>query len=334
MNMTRLDTTVEGILDDIANTNTSDDFLWGVLADALEDDGNPRSELVRLSRLLRSEPDHPEFAARQSRVQALLAGGMVPLVPRRTFGGTEFAYIPPGSFRMGSPETEESRRTREKQHAVKLTRGFYMGVYPVTQAQWLAVMGRNPSKFSRNGSKQNEVAKVSDADLARFPVESVSWDDSQEFCKKLSQKLGRRVRLPSEAEWEYACRAGTTTPFHFGSVLNGDLANCDGNHPYGSTKKGPYLARPTPVGLEAYPGNAWGLFDLHGNVWEWCQDAYLEDYQTLTNANPLNESGDRRVVRGGSWYDYSGSCRAAFRYFYAPGIRSNYIGLRVVVGLP
>src|SRR5262249_43513092 len=147
------------------------------------------------------------------------------------------------------------------QHPVTLTRGFWMGVYPVTQCQWRDVMGNNPSCYSRHGGHKDRVVHIADADLDRFPVEEVSWDDAQEFCAPLSERRGGTVRLPTEAEWEYACRAGTTSRFHFGPGCDGTQANCNGELPCGSFywKRGPFLNRTTAVG--SYPPNAWGLYD-------------------------------------------------------------------------
>ena len=183
--------------------------------------------------------------------------------------------------------------------------GFYTGIYPVTQAEYQAVIGTNPSHFK--GST--------------LPVEQVSWDDAVAFCEKLKLSSGQAIRLPTEAEWEYACRGGTTTEFYFGNALNGTQANCDGNNPDGTTVKGPYLQKTTPVGsyAEKYP-HPWGLADVHGNVWEWCTDWYDSEQKY-------------RIVRGGSWSYDPGDCRAALRDYYAPDRRVNYVGFRVCFSL-
>ena len=177
----------------------------------------------------------------------------------------EMAKIPAGSFMMGSPEGEDGHEGDEKQHQVTITQTFWLGKYEVTQAQWEAVMGNNPSHF-KNGND--------------YPVEMVSWEDAEEFCEKLNKTpsihrpAGYRFDLPTEAQWEYACRAGTTTAFHFGASLNGKEANCDGRNQYGTdVKEGPYVQSTTTVGHYNRP-NAWGLHDMHGNVWEWCRDRY------------------------------------------------------------
>jgi formylglycine-generating enzyme required for sulfatase activity len=231
--------------------------------------------------------------------------------------GMKFAWIPPGTFQMGSPPGEEDRREEETQHPVKLTRGFYLGVNEVSQGQWRAVMGNNNSSEFKGDER---------------PVEKVSWDECQEFCRKLSEKDGKRYRLPTEAEWEYACRAGTTTPFHLGETISTDEANYDGNYTYGKGQKGRDWQQTTPVGN--YSANAWGLHDMHGNVAEWCQDRYGE-YQGGEETDPQGpEVGDSRVVRGGSWNDGPKLCRAAFRLGFGPSSRNDDVGFRVVLCHP
>jgi formylglycine-generating enzyme required for sulfatase activity len=227
--------------------------------------------------------------------------------------GMKFAWIPAGTFTMGSPKEEKERDANETQHKVTLTRGFYMGVHLVTQEQWQEVMGTNPSFFK--GEKN-------------LPVEQVSWDDCQEFIKKLREKDKKLCRLPTEAEWEYSCRAGTKTPFHFGETISTDQTNYNGNFAYGTGKKGVFRAKTTPV--DTFPANAWGLFDLHGNVWQWCQDWY-GDYPPKDVVDPQGpEKGIFRVQRGGSWLGNPGICRSAVRRGNGPDIGFNFSGLRVV----
>ena len=230
--------------------------------------------------------------------------------------GMQFVWISPGTFLMGSPKEEKEREPDETQHQVTLTRGFYMGVHLVTQDQWQGVMGDNPSKFLGKflGEKN-------------LPVDNVSWDDCQVFVKKLREKDKKPYRLPTEAEWEYSCRAGTRTPFYFGETLSTDQVNYDGSFVYGNGIKGVYRKRTTPVGI--LPANAWGLFDMHGNLAEWCQD-WFEDFQPNHAVDPQGpENGSDRIARGGSWYFTPATCRSARRLRYPPGGKDEYSGVRV-----
>ncbi len=226
----------------------------------------------------------------------------------------EFVRIPKGSFLMGAPDGEKEASSDEKpQRRVEISRDYYLGKYEVTQAQYKAVTGADPSKFKGG----------------RLPVEMVSWDDATAFCSTLSSRVKRTVELPTEAEWEYACRAGTTTPFHFGSKLNGDLANHAGNFPYG-TEKGAYKQKTLEVG--SYPANPWGLHDMHGNVWEWCRDYYglYDKLESLKDPfQSTKQSNNRRVLRGGSWNVGAGNCRAAKRDNDTPDDRYYGSGFRV-----
>ena len=226
----------------------------------------------------------------------------------------KFVWIAPGSFLMGSPDTEKQRGLDEVRHKVTLTRGFHLATHLVTQEQWQKIMGDNPSVFQ--GEKG-------------LPVDNVSWNDCQSFIEKLSDMDKRRYRLPTEAEWEYACRAGTTTPFHFGNTLSSEQANFDGTVPYGDAKKGVYQGKTTRVGY--YPANAWGLFDMHGNLRQFCQD-YYADYPNAEVTDPKGPaSGTTRVLRGGSWRNQAAFCRSASRYTFNPGIASHDFGLRLCV---
>jgi formylglycine-generating enzyme required for sulfatase activity len=241
--------------------------------------------------------------------------------------GLEMVLIPGGSFLMGSPEDELERYDRESpQHSVTI-QPFCLGKYPVTQAQWKAV------------ASLPQVNRELDPDPSRFkgenrPVERVSWYDAVEFCDRLSQKTGRQYRLPSEAEWEYACRAGTTTPFHFGETISTDLANYHGEYTYGAGSKRVHRKETTPVGSFGV-ANAFGLYDMHGNVWEWCADQWHGNYEGApTDGSAWLDDNDndyqRRVLRGGSWSDDPSYCRSAFRYTHLAGSRFNPIGFRVV----
>lgn len=240
--------------------------------------------------------------------------------PLRNSLGVEFARVPAGSFRMGSPTGEKDRLDTETPHTVRLTKGFWMGAHEVTQEQYARVMANRPAHFQGD----------------KLPVEKVSFGEALEFCQKLSalaeeKAAGRKYRLPTEAEWEYACRAGTSTPFSFGEALNGKQANHNGAQPYGTASAGPNLEKTTPVG--SYAPNAWGLYDMHGNVWEWCADWYgpLEVDEAIDPSGA--DKGTGRVLRGGSWANAGKNCRAADRYGYDPTSRKNYLGFRVVLVL-
>ncbi len=236
--------------------------------------------------------------------------------------------IPGGTFLMGSPDAEAGRINIEGPQYQVTVAEFCMGKYPITQAQWKAV-----AAFPK-------VKQDLDSDLANFkgidrPVERVSWNDAVEFCTRLSQKTGRYYRLPSEAEWEYACRAGTTTPFHFGETLTTDLANYDGNYTYALGAKGKYRGQTTNVG--AFLPNAFGLYDMHGNVWEWCQDSWHENYkQAPSDGSALYIKNDNRscLLRGGSWSSDPRYCRCAYRINYTLGDRDGSFGFRIVCDSP
>jgi formylglycine-generating enzyme required for sulfatase activity len=238
----------------------------------------------------------------------------------------EMAAIPGGTFIMGSPKEEENSMDSERpQHEVTIE-PFFMGKYQVTQEQWRFV------------AQLPQVNRDLEQDPSRFkgdnrPVEQVSWEDAVEFCDRLSQYTGRTYRLPSEAEWEYACRAGTTTPFHFGETITTDLANYDGNSTYGNGVKGVYRKETTEVGSFGVANN-FGLYDMHGNVWEWCQDNWHSNYEGApTDGNAWldnEESSDRKLLRGGSWFYNPDYCRSAYRSSSNLGHYNNDIGFRVV----
>jgi len=228
-------------------------------------------------------------------------------------------YVPAGEFMMGSPADEEDREDDEgPRHRVRIARGFHMGVCEVTQEQYEALIGENPSNF-----------KGSD-----LPVENVSWTDAVEFCKRLSAHCGKPVRLPTEAEWEYACRAGTTTPFYFGETISTDQANYDGDFTYANGKPGEDRQKTTPAG--SLPANALGLHDMHGNVWEWCGDWYDSGYYAKSPASDPQgpATGEFRVIRGGSWSGSPNFCRSADRAWLDPSLRYLINGFRVVVPTP
>lgn len=250
---------------------------------------------------------------------------------REDLGGgvyLDLVKIPGSRFWMGSPDNEINRTDYESpQHKVTVP-DFYMGKYPVTQAQWRAV------------SLLDDVDIELKPDPSHFkgdtcPVEQVSWYDTVEFCQRLSAHTGREYRPPSEAEWEYACRAGTISPFHFGGTLTPDLANYNADYTYGSGPKGESRMQTTNVG--SFSPNRFGLYDMHGNVWEWCQDYWHNNYEGApTDGSAWIKGGNSnlRVLRGGSWYYFPRICRSAYRYPYFPVIRNGYIGFRVVSCAP
>ena len=236
----------------------------------------------------------------------------------------EMVAIPGGKFIMGSPKEEKKSKDSERpQHQVTV-KPFFMGKYQVTQAQWRAVaslprvnrdLDPNPSRFKGDSR----------------PVEKVSWDNAVEFCARLSKLTKRDYRLPSEAEWEYACRAKTKTPFYFGETITPDLANYNGNYTYGSGPKGVYREETTPV--KQFPPNSFGLYDMHGNVWEWCADHWHDNYEGAPTDGSVWKIGGnetRRVLRGGSWGDQPRHCRSACRNDGIPDVRYINFGFRVV----
>ncbi len=238
----------------------------------------------------------------------------------------EMVYIPEGTFLMGASSTEVGSQVCEQpQHSVNL-QGFFLGKFPVTQKQW-EIVAQYP-KVNRDLAVEPSCFKGSDR-----PVESISWEDAVEFCDRLSQHSQRPYQLPSEAQWEYACRGGTTTPFHFGPTLTGDVANYMAKRLYAKESSGFYRQETTSV--TAFYPNPFGLYDLHGNVWEWCADAWYSTYENAsTSGKPRSSSQQvtRRVLRGGSWDEDAYHCRCASRYAYHPqGVGVSRIGFRVML---
>jgi formylglycine-generating enzyme required for sulfatase activity len=225
--------------------------------------------------------------------------------------GITFLWIPPGSFDMGSTKIEDANPVRN----VKINKGFWLGQFEVTQAQWRAVMNNDPSSFKGDN----------------LPVEQATCEEVNLFILKLNSMGQGGFRLPTEAEWEYACRAGTKSEFCYGDTLDSSQANFDGNYPYGVATKGVYREKTTVVG--SFRPNAWGLYDMHGNVWELCSDWYDPDYYK-SRQNPDNDpcgpsTGSFRVERGGAWRNVADECRSAARSRYVPGFRFNSIGFRL-----
>jgi formylglycine-generating enzyme required for sulfatase activity len=288
-------------------------------------------------------PAKAPFDANTARsLQARWAGYMkVPIVQTNSIG-MKLVLIPPGEFQMGSPKelTDEELRAHAAdswyteflpgegpRHRVRITKAFWLGMYDVTQGEYERVMGSNPSAFSATGKDKD---KVAGQETKRFPVENVSWDEAVQFCRKLAdmpqeKAAGRTYRLPSEAQWEYACRAGSTTRFCSGDDERSlaEYGWCNANA--GGTTHAVGEKRPS----------AWGLYDVHGNVWEWCQDWYDKDYyaKSATDDPSGPPGGSSRVLRGGSWNCPASYCRSAFRHHYAPLDRHGDVGLRVCLVL-
>jgi len=251
---------------------------------------------------IREETSAPQESSSENNSTFDLGGGVT----------LEMVKIPGGSFLMGSPDSDQDASSNEKpQHQVTIAEDFYLGKYEVTQAQYQAIMGTNPSYFSKGGD---------------YPVENVSWNDAVEFCQKLSAKTGKTFKLPSEAQWEYACRAGTQTRYYYGDDASqlGDYAWYDdnsGNQTHQVGQKNP---------------NNFGLYDMIGNVWEWCEDNYHDSYNNApNNENPWYNSSEnnQRILRGGSWFDRAGSCRSAYRSRCDSGLISSGLGFRVFCAL-
>ncbi|MFO7900327.1 MAG: SUMF1/EgtB/PvdO family nonheme iron enzyme, partial [Planctomycetota bacterium] len=294
---------------------------YGETAFARSVAGEVRELKRRLIPAFEKWPFSPEEARRRQKTTAAVLG--VPVTKTVELADDvelKLVLIPAGEFVMGSPKSERGRDvdgddTDETQHRVRLTEPYYMGACEVTQAEWRAITGRNPSRFHG----------------ARHPVDSVSWKDCQRFLRKLNRRTGGHFRLPTEAEWEYACRAGSAAPFYFGNRVSIRLANYRGKGVYHIGEKRS-RERTLPVG--SFDPNAFGLYDMAGNVIEWCADWYA-DYKPGATTDPTGpEKGTERVVRGGSWYGASRFLRSACRYKQPPDAHKSHTGLRVVHPMP
>ena len=251
--------------------------------------------------------------------------------------GIEMRLIPKGKFVMGSPPGELERLNNEEPQHLVAVNSFFMAKYPLTQAQWKIVAAFPQQQLQLQPSPSHFQGD-------NRPVEQVSWYDAIEFCLRLSQKTGKHYRLPTEAEWEYACRGGTNSPFHFGKTITTDIANYRGMDDeeydlkgyYGEGTAGEYRKETTPVDKFGC-SNAFGLCDMHGNVWEWCEDCWHENYKGAPNDSNawLTERGNApHVVRGGSWYDLPQDCRCAIREWFNPNFTNDILGFRIVCEVP
>jgi formylglycine-generating enzyme required for sulfatase activity len=246
----------------------------------------------------------------------------------REVAGVRLCWCPPGRFLMGSPPDEPERRPGEDQVEVTLTKGFWMAKYEATQGQWKRVVGKLPGEFTAELPEEDD-----------NPVGNVNFAEAEAFCRRLTElgrqsgelALGWEFRLPTEAQWEYACRAGTTTATAFGNKLSSRQANFKGR-PYNGAEPGPSLGRAAKVG--SYPANAWGLHDMHGNTFEWCRDWYHPRLPGGTDPDLHDARASSRVRRGGAWTDDGWPCRSAFRLRFEPERRYDHIGFRVAAVRP
>ena len=307
------DQTIQGFWHDLERDGGDLD-LWHIYCDYLEDQRHPRWGVTRLWIQQRTTTLSGEA---RSRLSELLRTGKRPLLPWRVSSiGIELVLVPRGTFWMGE-------NGRNAQQEVTIENDLYLGIYQVTQGPWTEIMGSNPRFFSRNGERQYRTIGISNEVLLRFPVENVSWDQVQEFLKRLNQReeqSGLLYRLPSEREWEYSCRSGLTSKedcsydFYLSEPTNNlssDQANFNGNSRAGPASGSNYLRRPTVVG--SYEPNALGIYDMHGNVYEWCED----------------ESGSARVIRGGSWLHHDWNCRTSHCYWSPPSNSYDFLGFRL-----
>lgn len=317
----------------------AEEATWLALADWLEENGrSAQAEYLRLHRALRQGRHAARYEDNRRRLQALIKANVSPCVPTLTNSlGMRLALIPAGTFVMGSSSSEPGHEECESPpHEVQISRPFYLGVFPVTQEQYRKINRRNPSEFRAGGERGADVGGL---DTGDFPVDHVTWNAAVRFCERLSaraeeKKAGRVYRLPTEAEWEYACRAWLGDgPFYFGKTASSRLINYRGSEPYRGSRKGPNLNRTCPVG--PYPPNPFGLYDVHGQVWEWCSDLYDEGYYAGSPRRdpqgPADNDDGYRVQRGGCWGAIGACCRSASRTSDGPGGAQYCFGFRVAL---
>ncbi|MGC6427230.1 MAG: formylglycine-generating enzyme family protein [Akkermansiaceae bacterium] len=271
---------------------------------------------------------------------SLLFGFFCEASPTENSLGMKMVKIEKGTFLMGSPESEKGHQSDEKQRKVSISKTFFMSATEVTQKQWIDLMettfedliNQQRGPAGRGAKLSSKVSAIGD----QQPMCYVNWADAMAFCKKLTEKehesgalpKDMKYSLPTEAQWEYACRGGTSSVFSNGNVLTSEMANFYGKMPYGTKELGEYREKTTKVA--SFSPNAWGLFDMHGNVYEWCSDWYEES--PTSTADPIGpEEGDGRVIRGGAWDRKASSCRSAYRYSRDPNRRAHNIGFRIVV---
>jgi len=329
--------TENSAIDRVLNRSDSIDFRnWDRSEETFESQLSVVIERLKLFRLSSFEFETVTLDARgkvKERRKLQARQFLEELAPSVTLSMVE---IPGGQFMMGSPKDEAERRdSEEPQHRIAVS-PFFIGKFAITQAQWRVVAGwpRIERELKPEPSYFPHGNRRTPADDER-PVEEVSWEDALEFCARLSRKTGRSYRLPTEAEWEYACRARTTTPFAFGETITHKIVNYYSEYPYAKAKKAKPRGETAPVGSLGV-ANAFGLFDMHGNVWEWCEDMWHSNYRgegAPTDGSAWLSGGDSsyRVLRGGSWLYAGGLCRSAGRNLSLPDVRLNHFGFRVVV---
>ena len=325
------------------------DSEWGISTsrqgetETISTDSSLDAEFVPL-------PESPETSAADSffdetsesdTEESLKTGADEPPPPPPTVPGTEpgerrvykiegisypFRWCPAGTFTMGSPKNEQGRSDNEPQHEVTLTKGFWILETEVTQEMWTSLFDWNPSWFSKTGIGAPRVKNVETGSL---PIEQATWEDTALFCQALQKASGWHVALPTEAQWEYACRAGTETAYSFGPVINPEDANYDDSEPGNVAQRRRAVRNPYPAA--GFPPNGWGIHDMHGNVAEWCRDRYgVLDEKPVTD--PVgSDMGNTRVFRGGAWFLDASCCRSAYRYGIDPDTRAYYLGFRIVI---
>lgn len=318
-----------------------EDSDWGVSmsqspdSGTLSTDDSIDAEFVPLPETPKTEPDKA-LSEETPAADPNEASPPPPNVPgtgageRRVYkiGGVfyPFRWCPPGTFAMGSPRSEPGRSDNEPLHKVTLTKGFWILETEVTQRMWTNLFDTNPSWFSNTGTGAPRVKHVETGDL---PVEQATWEEAVLFCQELQKVSGWHVAIPTEAQWEYACRAGTETAYSFGVEINPEDANYDDSEPGNIAQRRRAVRNPYPVA--GFPPNPWGIHDMHGNVAEWCRDRYGEADEKPATDPTGPEVGNTRIFRGGAWFLDAACCRSAYRYGIDPDTRAYYLGFRIIL---